>query len=410
MPIQKPKGTEDFYPEDEAVKQALFSQFRNVAQSFGFQEVSSPAFENFELLSQKEGEEIKQQIFTLEKRGDENFGLRFDLTIPNTRLFMQKQQELQKPVKWITCDRMWRYERPQKGRLREFYQMNMEIFGSQNPEADAEVITAALTFFQSLELTEKEFEVRLNNRKLLQGLLTELVGEKRLDEIIRLIDKREKMEVKEWEAAVKAAGVKEVIALTKILDMTSLQDLEKIKKNDLAQEGFAELKQVYELLDKNFVRIHLSTARGLAYYTSTVFEFFDKSGKYRALCGGGRYDKLVELFGGQPTPATGYAIGLSTLRLLLEDLGKLPQTKQRLDYYIAPLDKKFLLQALTLASTLRKKSSVDVDLMQRSLGKQMSYAKAIGAENVIVIGDQEIKTKTVKIKNLKTGKETSMKL
>jgi len=408
--FQKPKGTEDFYPEDEALKQVLFAKFREVAARFGFREVSTPAFETFELLSQKEGEEIKEQIFTLEKRGDEQFGLRFDLTVPNTRLFLQKQKELQKPIKWMMCDRMWRYERPQKGRMREFYQMNLEIFGSPYPETDAEVITVVIDFFKSLGLTQKDFEVRLNNRKLLQGILTELVGEELVDEIIRLIDKREKMEEKEWEAAIKTAGVKDVKALVAALDMKTIDELENMDKNSLAQEGFLELKEVYKDLDKKFVMIDLNTARGLAYYTSTVFEIFDKEGKYRALCGGGRYDKLVELFGGTSTPATGCAVGMSTLRILLEDLKKLPVINQNLQYYIAPLDKKFLSHATKLAGELRKTSTVELDLMRRSLGGQMNYAKHLGAENFIVIGENEVKSGKCTLKNLKTGKETTMQI
>ena len=325
-------------------------------------------------------------------------------------MFMQKQKELQKPIKWITCDKMWRYERPQKGRLREFYQMNMEIFGSPNSEADAEVITAAITFFQSLGLTNQDFEVRLNNRKLLQGLLAVLVGGDLVEEVTRLIDKREKMEPEEWKKAVKAVGVKDVEELTRVLNINSIEKLEQLDKNSLAQEGFLELQQVYSLLDKNYARIDLNTARGLAYYTSTVFEGFDKKGVYRALFGGGRYDKLVELFGGTPTPATGYAIGLSTLRLLLEDRDKLPKTSFVLDYYIAPMGKPYLGAAMKLASMLRKKYSCDIDLMQRSLSKQISHAKSLNAENFIVIGEKEIASKKVTVKHLSTGKETQLPL
>lgn len=411
MSFQKPKGTEDFYPEEEAIKQALFNKFRQTANKFGFQEVSTPAFEDFKLLSQKEGDEIREQIFTLEKRGSEDLALRFDLTVPNARLVMQKQKELQKPIKWITCDRMWRYERPQKGRLREFYQMDMEIFGSQNSEADAEVISAAIDFLKSLDLTQDDFAVRLNNRKLLQGILTEFIKPELLEDLIRLIDKREKMEPSEWKLAVQELGVADVDDLLQVLDMKTLQELESIDKNSLAQVGFLELQEVYHLVDQEIVHIDLNTARGLSYYTSTVFEFFDKKGKYRALCGGGRYDKLIENFGGMPTPATGFAIGLSVLRLVLEERGKLPKlSNNSVEYYLAPLAKECMQLTMQLAKKLRENHSVEVDLMRRSFTKQMDYAKAIGAKKFIALGKDELQTKKAKVKNLQTGEEENIEL
>src|SRR3989338_2605087 len=150
MQYQNPKGTRDFYPEEKEVRTALFNRFRALAKRYGYGEIESPAFEYLDFLTEKSGESIKNEIFVFEKRSTEQFGLRFDLTVPAARLFVQKQKELQKPVKWFYIDKMWRYENPQKGRLREFYQMGVELFGSDKPESDAEVISLAVNFLLNL--------------------------------------------------------------------------------------------------------------------------------------------------------------------------------------------------------------------------------------------------------------------
>src|SRR3989344_428679 len=193
MTFQKPKGTQDFYPEDKALQNKIFNILRSVAQKYNFQEIESPAFENIEVLTKKEGEEITSQIFTLEKRGEEKFGLRFDLTVPAARMFIAKQKEIPKPVKWFYLSRMWRYEQPQTGRLREFYQLSAEIFGSDRPEADAEAISLLIDCFLALGLTANDFLVKINNRKLLQGIVAELVPQENITKVITLIDKKEKL-------------------------------------------------------------------------------------------------------------------------------------------------------------------------------------------------------------------------
>jgi len=405
MKFNKPKGTLDQYPEENAIRLQIFDIFRKTAKKFNFKEVESPAFEELALLSEKEGEETKQQIFTLDQRGDERFGLRFDLTVPLTRMFLQKQKELTKPVKWLYCTNMWRYERPQKGRLREFYQAGVEIFGCPNPEADAEMITVAIDTMKALGLSQKEFIVNLNNRKLLEGILQDRVSKEFLKEVIRIIDKREKIAPKEFEDLLKELKVKNVKELIQILDTKDLEKIGKLELNNLAKEGLDELNQIYNLVDKKVVQLNLSTARGLAYYTGTVFEIFDINNKYRSMCGGGRYDKLVELFGGEPTSATGFAIGLATTSLVLKDLKKLPDTGLTADYYIAPVDTKLRSKAIEIAKKLRRKGSVEVDLMRRSLSKQLEYAAKNNFKNLVIIGDKDLKNKQVTIKNLKTGEE-----
>ncbi|MFC1690887.1 histidine--tRNA ligase [Nanoarchaeota archaeon] len=412
MAYQNPKGTADYYPDEKSRFNQIADSFRKTSRKYGFKEVESPAFESFSLLKEKEGEEIKEQIFTLEKRGNEKLGLRFDLTVPITRMFITKQRELPKPVKWFYCTRMWRYEQPQKGRLREFYQYGVELFGSDKLAADAEVIRLAIDSLLDLGLTKDDFFVKLNNRDLTEGFI-EGLGIKKVADIMRLVDKRGKIgnnafleELEKY--AIEPEVIEKIQEFLEITDITQLKNL-----NEKAQKALEELNKLMELLEdkREFIKIDVETVRGLAYYTGSVFEIFDTEEKYRALCGGGRYDNLVELFGGQPTSATGFGIGFSILELLLGEKMKLPEPQLEVDYYIAPIAENTVLDAQKLANSLREKSfSVEIDLMQRSLSKQLDYANTIKAKNVVFVGEDEIKEKKFKVKNMESGQEEKLSI
>ena len=413
--FQKPKGTEDWYPKEKAVQEAVFDRLRAVAKKYGFQEIESPAFEDIKLLAAKSGEEIKQQIFVLEKKGEEEFGLRFDLTVPAARMFVQKQKELAKPVKWFYLDKMWRYERPQKGRFREFYQFGVEVFGSAEPEADAEVIALLIDSLQEFGLTEKDIGIKLNNRKLLEGILKN-AGVKNIEGATAAIDKFRKLTEGEFLKELQAEGLtrQQMDCIQTIVKIKSLDKIPKNYLNDDAKQGVDELKKVTEALESSgkekFIEIDLSIARGLAYYTGTVFECYDKQGKLRAIAGGGRYDNLIELFGGEQTPATGWAMGDKVLNIFLEEKGLLPKSELGVDYFIASVNDDVRKDVLGIASKLRKKYSVEIDLMGRNLTKQIQYASAIGAKKLIVIGPDELKSKEAKIKDMKTGKEEKVRI
>ena len=417
--LQKPTGTLDFYPEDMAIKNAIFRKFSQVAENYNFKQIETPAFETLQLLTRKEGDEIKKQIFTLERKGDEAFGLRFDITVPAARMFVEKQKELSRPVKWYYLSRMWRYERPQQGRLREFYQYGTELFGSNKPEADAEIISLLIDSFKALNLTEKDFFIKINNRKLLEGLLKDTT-DKNIFEIISIIDKKRKLTEEDFEKELKDLNLdQETIAKIKtIIEITDIKKIEKYCNNELAKQGLEELKQILQLLEnkKQFIKLDLSTARGLAYYTGTVFEAFDIEEKFRALAGGGRYDKMIEMFKGEPTPATGWGLGYATLSLLLKQKNLLPKTDLTPDYFIAIINEEAIVpnsssraqtkqKAMEIASNLRKKYKVEINLMQRNLGKQFKYANKIGAKKVIIIGPDELKEGKVKVKDMQTGNE-----
>lgn len=405
--MQPVKGTADWYPEDKQAQQVIFNRLRAVAESYGYREIEAPAFEAMELLEKKQGEEIRSQIFVLEKRGSEQLGLRFDLTVPATRMFVQRQKEIQKPVKWFYIDNMWRYEAPQKGRLREFYQFGVELFGCGNPEADAEVISMAIDALKSLGLTEKDFVVKINNRKLLQGLLDFIPADK-LDAVFRTIDKSDKLSIEELEKEFTMMDIN-FRKINEILLIENLGEVEKLRMNALAKEGFEELKKIIPLLPKEFIKLDLSTSRGLSYYTGTVFEIIDRQGKFRAIAGGGRYDTLVEQYGGDKTPATGFGMGYATLSLLLQEKGKFPKEDNGPDFFIAIVNDEVREKAFKICRELRTRYSVDIDLMKRPLSKQFDYANSIKASKVIIVGPDELKKGNVKIKDMITGKEEIVK-
>ena len=364
MKFQRAKGTLDYYPLDESIKSHVLNVFLDVAQRYGFLKVESPVMEELSLLSEKQGDETKEQIFVLEQRGEEKYGLRFDMTVPLARLFCESQKSLPKPIKWSYTTRNWRYERPQKGRLREFYQMGVELLGSFRPEADVEVISVAIDTLKGLGLSSDDFVVEINNRKLAQGLFAGFT-EGDLDALLRIIDKKDKLSSEDFKKSLNDVGVADCQGLISLLE-SNFDDLKKMSLDGLAKEGFLELAPIMELLDPKMVRLSLSTVRGLSYYTGTVFEIYDKKKQFRAVTGGGRYDKMIEQFGGEATPATGMAMGFHTLLLLLESAGKVPKPDLGPDYLVAPVDDTVRVQAWELVARLRKHHKVEYDLDRRS--------------------------------------------
>lgn len=415
MAFKRVKGTEDFYPIEKAVQQRIFDVLRDTAKKYGFLEIESPAIESLGLLTAKSGEETTRQIFTFEKKGEELLGLRFDLTVPFTRMFIEKQKELVKPVKWFGISRMWRYEAPQKGRSREFYQLSVEMFGSDKPEADAEIIELAIECLRRLGLQKDDFEVRISNRNLVSGLLEDVVGAK-LDAVLAVVDKKSKLSEEEFRVLLQDV-LKDSVIVKSVMSVLVRDDarcalnvLSKLKMNAKARKGFDDLQKVLGFLQEylDYVVVDLSVVRGLAYYTGTVFEVFDKKTDLRAVAGGGRYDELVGLFGGDPMPATGFGMGDKTLTLLLENRKLLPSAELGPDYYIAPVSESVSKEAREIARVLREKASVEIDLLSRKLAKQLEYANSIGAKKVIIVGEKDLKEGRVTVRDLKSGEQKAV--
>lgn len=402
--VQNVKGTVDYYPEEENIKNKIFTRLSETAESFGYVRINTPAIEDFSLISKKQGEEIRSQIFTLEKKGEEDLALRAEHTPSFARLFVQKEKSLVKPVKWYNIGKSWRYERPQAGRLREFYQYNVELFGSSNPLSDAELISLAIESLKSLGLEEKDLKVKVNHRKILQGILSNFVEEDKVEELMRVIDKKGKVKKQDF-CDMLSDHVDNPDELISILET---DDIDKIDKVD---DSFKkELVDIMDYLqDYDCIEFSPSTARGLAYYTGTVFEIFDNEEKLRSICGGGRYDNMIELYGGKPTPATGFGMGYSTLYLLLQKNDLLPSPEISPDYFIATMNTQK--EALKLSKKLRKKGNkVEMNLLEKNLGNQLKYADKVGAKKLIVLGEEEVKSKKVKIKDMGTGEEKEKSL
>lgn len=406
MAFQKPKGTIDFFPDEKSKQDYVFGKLKVAAESSAFKEIESPAFENIEVLTKKSGEETRNQIFTLEKKGNEEFGLRYDITVPCARMFVDIQKGCQKPVKWFYLTRMWRYEQPQKGRLREFYQFGTEVFGSNSPAADAEVINLAIDSLKSLGLKKGDFYLYINNRKLITGLLLSRINEAQVDFALSIIDKFRKLSEDDFLKELSQNNINKNQA-KEVLEIIKKDTFDKQYLNKLAQEGYEELMKVLELLSDNrdFVKIDLSVVRGLAYYTGTVFEVYDAGRKFRAICGGGRYDNLIEMFGGEKAGATGFGMGYATLSLLLQDKGLLPDSEITPDYFIAVIKKENFNDAYEICNKLRKRFSCEIDLNQRNLGNQLQFANSIKAKKVIFVGENELKEGKFKVKDMQTGIE-----
>jgi len=405
---QKVKGTREFWPEDKARQNYIFDTWRAVCKKFGFQEIDGPEIEDTELFRIKSGDEIVNEIFNFKDKAGRDICLRPEFTPILARMAAEKQ--LPRPQKWFSIGRFWRYESPQQGREREFWQLNVDITGAKGTLADAELITLAIQMMKAFKVNEKEFFIRISNRKLIQSILQSInLNEKQTAKVYNLIDKRCKLSGKDFKAALKEEKLseKQIKEIDKMMEINDLKSVEKYKLDPLGQEGLKELKELFDYLKdyKKFINLDFSLVRGLDYYTGNVFEIFDRSMEFRAIAGGGRYDSLIKLLGNVDMPATGFAIGDVVLSLFLEKLGKMPDIKREIEFYIAPVNEKVLGEAVKIANSLREKNNVEIDLMNRSLGKQFEYANSIGAKKVIIVGEKDMAKKKVTVRDMKTGKE-----
>lgn len=417
MQFQRVKGTEDFYAEEQGVQDRIFSVLDSACRSRGFLHVEPPVLESFKLLSAKSGDEIKEQIFMLEKRGDEELSLRPELTPGFARMFIAKQKEMPKPVKWYTINRVWRYEAPQKGRAREFYQLNVEMYGSSRPEADAEIINLAIACLSGLGLSSKDFVIKINNRKLVFAILSQWIDPKMHDSVLRALDKAAKISPQEFDAELQKAGLtSEQIGVVKSLRISApVNSFENLInpycKSPEAINALDELKAVLAFVPKDFVLFDLTLVRGLAYYTGIVFEACDREGKLRSIAGGGRYDDLIATYGGDATPATGFAIGDKVLTLFLQEKGLIPKPELGPEYFVAPVDEKVFAKALEIAESLRAQGkTADIDVLGRKLAKNFEHANSIGARHVVIVGEKDLAQGQVTIRTLATGQERKVPL
>jgi len=402
------KGTRDFYPEQMAFRAWLYNTMRQVSESFGYQEYEAPFLETLELYAAKSGEElVKEQSYVFNDRGGDLITLRPELTPSLARMIAQKQNELAFPARWWSFGPFWRYERPQKGRTREFFQWNIDMLGVNSPEADAELVAIAATFLKTVGLTPEQAVVLVNNRRLMEAGFRELgIAEEKWPEVSGLVDRKTKMEAQAWDTYAKEIGMgkKQVDGLKSLLANADLW-----RKNDELARLFASLQ---ELGVEEYVKFDASIMRGLLYYTGTVFEAFDITGGVRrAILGGGRYDNLLADVGGDPLAGVGFAMGDVVIGIILQEKGLVPSfALTPAPVLVTVFDAERLPESLALAALLRR-SGVKVTCYPEpaKLPKQFKFADRMGMRLVLVVGPDEAAKGQVTVKDLASGTQETVK-
>lgn len=404
--IASVKGTRDFYPERMAVRAWLYAQMRAVSEAFGYQEYDGPALEPLALYAAKSGEElVKEQAFVFPDRSGELIALRPELTPTLARMVAQKQGQLRFPLRWWSFGPFWRYERPQRGRAREFFQWNIDMIGVNSPEADAELAAIGATFFRRVGLTPNEVQILVNNRRLMDAQLEGLgIPPEGRGQVFRLIDRKEKMKPAAWEAYARDLG----------LDGEQIQGLYRLLEAEGLWETSEELVRFFRACEalgvREYVRFAPYIIRGLDYYTGTVFEAWDTQGEFRAILGGGRYDNLVADVGGAPLPGVGFAMGDMVITLVLEKYGRLPDfSAHPAPVLVTVFDGAHLLEAYRLGAELRQAGlKVTTYPEPAKLGKQFKFADRLGMKVALVVGPDELAQGVVTVKDLRTGEQSAV--
>ncbi len=385
MEIQRLPGFRDFYPEDCSFRNYVFETWREVARRFGFQEYDGPILEPTELYKKKSGEELKTQLFRFVDQGGRDVCLRPEMTPTVARLVTTRWREFRKPLKWFSIGGFCRFERPQKGRAREFYQVNCDIFGDNSPGADAEIVALAVEMLRAFGLTQDDFSVRLNDRRLWAEFFARHQGPpERLPEFLAIVDKWERESPVTIEKNLAALGI-------------ALGDVEAVLQT--SPEAIPGFKRLWQELHwrgiESFIDLDLRIVRGLDYYTGLVFELFDRQRENRSIAGGGRYDNLVSTVsdGAVDLPAAGFAIGDLVLTNLLQEL---PHARERaestirrdaLSAYVVIAEENRRPEALEIARSLRQQGVfLDFPLQAMKVGKQFELAEVLGAKVVVVVG------------------------
>jgi histidyl-tRNA synthetase len=410
------KGFRDVYPDEMAAYREVIDEVEATARQYGFREITTPTLEATEMYVEKSGEEIVEELYHFEDKGGRDVALAPELTPTVARMVVAKQQELSKPIKWVSTRPFWRYEQVQQGRFREFYQTNIDIFGSSDPAADAEILAVAADMLTGLGLTADDFDFRVSHRDILSGLLASFDADVDTREVIRTVDKRAKISREEYFEGLTGAGlsIDQAEQFDEWLQTDDLDALAGESGSEQVADAVENLQNVLAAAEdfgvREYCTISLTTARGLDYYTGVVFECFDSTGEVsRAVFGGGRYDDLIEGFGGEPTPAVGFAPGVmnSTLPLLLQRAGVWPEEAVSTDYYVLQVGDTRPVAA-RIARDLRDRGNVvESDVAGRSFGAQMGYADSINAETVVIVGENDLENDEVTVKDMASGDQTT---
>jgi histidyl-tRNA synthetase len=397
--IRPVRGTRDFYPDQMAFRQWLYGKMKAVSQKFGYQEYEGPFLETLELYAAKSGEElVNDQSYVFQDRGGDRITLRPELTPTLARMVAQRQRELPRPVRWFSFGPFWRYERPQKGRTREFFQWNLDIVGVASPYADAEIVAILAEFLKSVGLTAQQVGIKVNNRRLMKARIEALgVDTGKVEGVYRLIDKLDKLSPEDWHSYGKESVGLADSELERLRGMMNDREMWRESQDLVSFFGLVEDLGVSE-----FVEFDPSIIRGLAYYTDLVFEVWDRQGQFRAILGGGRYGNLLSDVGGEPMPGVGFAMGDVVIGLVLEQYGLKPTLRPSPTRVLVTVFSPDLLgQSARIAAGLRA-AGINVELYPEAarLDRQLKYANACGIPLAIIVGPDEAAAGKVTVKNL----------
>ena len=406
------RGTRDFYPEDMRLRNWLFERFHAAARSHGFEEYDAPVLESEELYTRKAGEDIVGQLYNFEDKGGRKVALRPEMTPSLARMVMTRAGALALPIKWYSIPQCWRYERTQRGRGREHYQWNVDIWGMEGVEADAELLSVLVHFFNSVGLGSDDLVIRISSRKVLEEVLGSLgIEGETFAQTCVTVDKMNKLPAHVIEAQLGDLGLSSdaISTIRSVLAITDLASLESALASN--SEAVVELQSLFALCDSygisDWVSFDASVVRGLAYYTGPVFEAHDRAGILRAICGGGRYDKLIGSLGGKDLPATGFGFGDMVIMELLADKGLIPELSSGVGDVVFGMGAELRGAAMQVADKLRAGGrSTDLVLEDKRIKWVFKHAERSGAARLVMVMPEEWSKGNVKVKDLATGEET----
>lgn len=409
MQFSRPRGTRDFLPEEMARRRYVEKVMRETFESYGYREVQTPVFESLELITAKSGEDIVKHLYSFKDKSKRSLALRPELTLSVMRLYINELQRKAKPIKLYYFSNCFRYEEPQAGRYREFWQAGIELIGTSYPEAEAEVIAIAVEVLKKLGL--KDFELHIGSIGILRKILEESgVKEREQGKILHLIDKGEREKL---ENILKKLKVNKKILLG-ILNLAGekkevVSKARELLKGKAALEEIKKLESILGFLDLKY-SLNLGIARGLDYYSGMVFEIYaNKLAAQKQICGGGAYS-LAGTLGGEETPTCGFAFGFDRVMLALEAEKVEFNIVNKTRILVVPVTESLLGEAVKISSIIRKSISCELDLMRRKLGRALAYANSVGIPFVVIVGDEELAKGCVTLRDMKTGEQKEIKL
>ncbi|MDQ3123660.1 MAG: histidine--tRNA ligase [bacterium] len=420
LSTQSYKGARDFYPEDKRVLNKIFDTWRKVCINYGYEEYDAPIIEPAELFAAKSGDElVNEQSYLFNDRGGRTVMLRPEMTPSVSRMVAGRRQELPLPIRWFSIPNCWRYERPQKGRGREFYQLNVDLFGVEDYAAEVEMLQITDSLMKAFKAKPNMYKIKINSRKLMTHIMGSWLGIDEVEQktIARLIDRMHKMPKPEFVSLVEASvapSLREKGSAQSLINILQAKSLNELPLNILESEGAINIGRLLKICDAlgiHNIEFDITLIRGLDYYTDFVFEVFDaKDDNNRSMFGGGRYDGLVGMYGVDPVPTVGFAISDVVLMEFLKGHELVPQVEIDNNLTIIPIG-DVTAQAMHIAAELRRMNvNVNIDITGRKTDKQLKAAVKSGIKFVLFVGEKELETEQYKLKNLTTSKEDTHSL